>query len=76
MAVYQVETAGGNLPARISLMRMPDRVELRQKNLFSVADVQMFWHPQGDYLAVQVCCIVRPSVVALITSGDRRGATQ
>lgn len=53
MAVYQVETAGGNLPARISLMRMPHRVELRQKNLFSVADVQMFWHPQGDYLAVQ-----------------------
>lgn len=53
MAVYQVETAGGNLPARISLMRMPDRTELRQKNLFSVADVQMFWHPQGDYLAVQ-----------------------
>ena len=55
MAVYQVESAGGNLPARISLLRMPDRVELRQKNLFSVADVQMFWHPQGDYLAVQVC---------------------
>ena len=54
MAVYQVESAGGNLPARISLLRMPDRAELRQKNLFSVADVQMFWHPQGDYLAVQV----------------------
>ena len=54
MAVYQVESAGGNLPARISLLHMPDRAELRQKNLFSVADVQMFWHPQGDYLAVQV----------------------
>ena len=56
MAVYQVESAGGNLPARISLLRMPDRVELPSKRtLFSVAAVQMFWHPQGDYLAVQVC---------------------
>lgn len=68
MAVYQVETAGGNLPARISLMRMPDRVELRQKNLFSVADVQMFWHPQGDYLAVQVRCIGRPPHAVAIHS--------
>ena len=66
MAVYQVETAGGNLPARISLMRMPDRVELRQKNLFSVADVQMFWHPQGDYLAVQV----RPDTLHLFSLAD------
>jgi translation initiation factor 3 subunit B len=49
-----VEQAGGNLPARISLISFPERTELRQKNLFSVADVQMFWHPQGTYLAVQV----------------------
>lgn len=34
---YQTEQAGGNLPARISLISFPDRKELRQKNLFSVA---------------------------------------
>lgn len=44
----------GNLPARISLVRIPDRIELRQKNLFSVSDVKIYWHPQGDYLAVKV----------------------
>mmetsp|Transcript_10169 Transcript_10169/g.30552 ORF Transcript_10169/g.30552 Transcript_10169/m.30552 type:complete len:728 (-) Transcript_10169:256-2439(-) len=54
LCAYQTEQGGGNLPARISLIRFPDRTELRQKNLFSVADVQMFWHPQGTYLAVQV----------------------
>ena len=70
MAVYQVESAGGNLPARISLLRMPDRVELRQKNLFSVADVQMFWHPQGDYLAVQVCWGYRDGVVDRVWGGS------
>eukprot|EP00891_Asterochloris_glomerata_P006248 jgi/Astpho2/6248/Aster-03652 len=54
MCAYQSEQAGGNLPARLSLIKLPERQELRQKNLFSVSAVQMFWHPQGDYLAVQV----------------------
>ncbi|KAK9836110.1 hypothetical protein WJX81_002073 [Elliptochloris bilobata] len=54
LCAYQAEGAGGNLPARVSLIRIPDRTELRQKNLFSVSDVRLFWHPQGDYLAVQV----------------------
>lgn len=34
IAAYQTEQ--GNLPARVSLIRFPDRTELRQKNLFSV----------------------------------------
>ncbi len=37
LCAYQSEQAGGNLPARISLIRLPDRTELRQKNLFSVS---------------------------------------
>lgn len=44
----------GNLPARITLIKIPERVELRQKNLFNVSDVKIYWHPQGDYLAVKV----------------------
>ena len=37
LCAYQTEQAGGNLPARISLIAFPDKRELRQKNLFSVS---------------------------------------
>lgn len=52
LCAYQAEQ--GNLPARVVIMRLPEREELRQKNLFSVAGIKLTWHPQGDYLAVQV----------------------
>lgn len=35
LAAYAREE--GNSPARIALIRMPDRTEVRQKNLFSVS---------------------------------------
>ena len=34
------------MPARIVLVKVPERTEIRQKNLFSVSDVNIFWHPQ------------------------------
>jgi len=43
-----------NQPAKVSLMEMPSRTELRQKNLFSVADLRMTWHDQGHFLCVKV----------------------
>lgn len=52
LCAYQEEQ--GNLPARVVLLQFPSREEVRAKNLFSVADVRMAWHPQGDYLAVRV----------------------
>lgn len=52
LAAYTSEQ--GNLPARITLVKIPERNEMRQKNLFNVSDVKIFWHPQGDYLAVKV----------------------
>ena len=52
LCAYQEEQ--GNLPARVVLIQIPSREELRAKNLFSVADVRMAWHPEGDYLAVRV----------------------
>jgi translation initiation factor 3 subunit B len=52
LAAYQEEQ--GQLPARVVLLALPSREEIRAKNLFSVADVRMAWHPQGDYLAVRV----------------------
>ena len=44
LAAYTIEQ--GNLPARIVLVKIPERTEVRQKNLFSVSDVKMYWHPQ------------------------------
>ena len=43
-----------NNPAKVVLMEMPSRAELRQKNLFSVADLRMTWHDQGHFLCVKV----------------------
>ncbi|XP_050268199.1 eukaryotic translation initiation factor 3 subunit B-like [Quercus robur] len=44
----------GDHPARVSLMQIPSKDELRQKNLFSVSDCKMYWQSNGDYLAVKV----------------------
>ncbi|QDZ23629.1 subunit B of translation initiation factor 3 [Chloropicon primus] len=54
MCVYQGEANSGNQPARVSLVRIPSREEVKSKNLFSVKDVTVHWHPDGSYLALQV----------------------
>lgn len=36
LSAWQAEQSSGNLPARAVLLKMPERTELRQKNLFSV----------------------------------------
>eukprot|EP00271_Cylindrocystis_brebissonii_P008842 TRINITY_DN23358_c0_g1_i1.p1 TRINITY_DN23358_c0_g1~~TRINITY_DN23358_c0_g1_i1.p1 ORF type:complete len:867 (-),score=244.90 TRINITY_DN23358_c0_g1_i1:372-2972(-) len=54
LAMFIPEAGGGNQPARVSLMQIPSREELRQKNLFSVSECQMYWQSAGDYLAVKV----------------------
>ncbi|XP_030839766.1 eukaryotic translation initiation factor 3 subunit B [Strongylocentrotus purpuratus] len=41
-------------PARVTLMAIPSRKELRVKNLFSVADCKLHWQKQGHYM----CCKV------------------
>jgi len=43
-----------NNPAKVVLMELPSRQELRQKNLFSVADLRMMWHDQGHFLCAKV----------------------
>ena len=50
LCAYQSEQAGGNLPARISLIKLPERTELRQKNLFSVS---------GKYLLPCPCSLLK-----------------
>lgn len=43
-----------NVPARVVLLEVPSKRELRSKNLFSVADCKMHWQKNGDYLCVKV----------------------
>uniref|UniRef100_A0A383V8L2 Eukaryotic translation initiation factor 3 subunit B n=2 Tax=Tetradesmus obliquus TaxID=3088 RepID=A0A383V8L2_TETOB len=52
LAAYTQEV--GDRPANITLYRIPERTNVRSKQLFNVSDVKIFWHPQGDYLAVKV----------------------
>ncbi|KAI3449011.1 hypothetical protein Pfo_005676 [Paulownia fortunei] len=54
LALFVPELGGGNQPARVSLVQIPSKEELRQKNLFSVSDCKMYWQSNGDYLAVKV----------------------
>ncbi|GFY90394.1 eukaryotic translation initiation factor 3B-2 [Actinidia rufa] len=54
LALFVPELGGGNQPARVSLIQIPGKEEMRQKNLFSVSDCQMYWQSNGDYLAVKV----------------------
>lgn len=43
-----------NTPARVALLNIPDRTELNQKIMYGVQDCKLHWHPQGNYLAVEV----------------------
>ncbi|KAE9456073.1 hypothetical protein C3L33_12014, partial [Rhododendron williamsianum] len=54
LALFVPELGEGNQPARVSLIQIPGKDELRQKNLFSVSDCKMYWQSSGEYLAVKV----------------------
>ncbi|XP_065659652.1 eukaryotic translation initiation factor 3 subunit B isoform X2 [Hydra vulgaris] len=41
-------------PARLCIMHLPSKKEIRVKNLFNVQDCKMFWQKSGDYLCVKV----------------------
>ncbi len=52
LALFVPEQA--NVPARACILEMPGCVERRQRNLFSVGDGELIWHPSGDFLCVKV----------------------
>eukprot|EP00297_Palpitomonas_bilix_P005059 CAMPEP_0113917488 /NCGR_PEP_ID=MMETSP0780_2-20120614/32772_1 /TAXON_ID=652834 /ORGANISM="Palpitomonas bilix" /LENGTH=677 /DNA_ID=CAMNT_0000917087 /DNA_START=1 /DNA_END=2031 /DNA_ORIENTATION=- /assembly_acc=CAM_ASM_000599 len=54
IAYWQNEDKQANNPARITLISIPTKKEIRMKNLFMVGGCNLHWHPQGDYLAVKV----------------------
>lgn len=43
-----------DVPARVTLLEIPNRAEIRNKNLFNVADCKIHWQKSGDYLCVKV----------------------
>jgi len=43
-----------DIPARVVVLDIPSRREVRVKNLFHVADCKMHWQVNGDYLCVKV----------------------
>ena len=54
LAIFQPERGGGNDPARVALIELPSKREIRSKNLFSVSEIKMHWQTAGDYFAVKV----------------------
>ncbi|KAI9347339.1 eukaryotic translation initiation factor eIF2A-domain-containing protein [Obelidium mucronatum] len=44
----------GNIPARVTLLKLPQREIVRTKNLFNVVNAQFHWQSGGKYLLVRV----------------------
>ncbi|XP_053992275.1 uncharacterized protein LOC128883680 isoform X2 [Hylaeus volcanicus] len=43
-------------PGRLLLVDIPSRQEISSKNVFSVKNVSMYWHPHGEFLAL--CTVI------------------
>lgn len=44
----------GDKPARVQLIEIPSKKEIRSLTLFNVVSCNIHWHPDGDYLCVKV----------------------
>jgi len=53
VVVYWV-AENNDVPAKVSIMAVPSREEIRSKNLFNVAKCETIWQKNGDYLCVKV----------------------
>lgn len=43
-----------DVPAKVTLLEIPKKRELRNNNIFNVADCKIHWQKSGDYLCVKV----------------------
>ncbi|XP_078461177.1 eukaryotic translation initiation factor 3 subunit B [Lampetra fluviatilis] len=43
-----------DIPARVTLMAIPSRLEMRVRNLFNVVDCKLHWQRAGDFMCVKV----------------------
>lgn len=44
----------GQIPARISIMSIPDKKDVAVRNVVTVKDCKLYWQENGDYLAVKI----------------------
>lgn len=44
----------GTIPAKVAVAELPRLRELRFKNYFDVTNISFLWHPNGNYVGVQV----------------------
>ncbi|XP_044947814.1 eukaryotic translation initiation factor 3 subunit B-like isoform X2 [Hordeum vulgare subsp. vulgare] len=54
LSCFVPELGGGKQPARVSLVRIPGKLVMRQKILSNASNCKMHWQHNGEYLAVQV----------------------
>ncbi|KAJ4728759.1 Eukaryotic translation initiation factor 3 subunit B [Melia azedarach] len=54
IAIFSPELNSVNRPAKVSLIKLPDKQELRQKSFLNVSDCRMYWQSNGEYLAIKV----------------------
>lgn len=43
-----------NVPCVVALLEIPSRQLVREKHLYSIADIKMHWQPSGDHLCVKL----------------------
>lgn len=52
IAYWQSENK--NIPARVTIMKVPECQPISYKNLFNVNNIEIFWQQAGNFLAVKV----------------------
>lgn len=52
MAYYIKEN--NDVPAKVSIMSLPDKKDIGSKNLFNVAKCEIYWQASGDYLCFKM----------------------
>ncbi|KAJ3389670.1 hypothetical protein CcCBS67573_g05180 [Chytriomyces confervae] len=54
LSYWTPEPEVGNIPARVTLIKLPSREIVRTKNLFNVVNVNFHWQSNGKYLLARV----------------------
>ena len=60
------------IPARVTILAVPSRKEVRVKNLFNATDIRLNWHKLGRYLCVKVDRFSKTKKVSFSTNNALR----
>jgi translation initiation factor 3 subunit B len=41
-------------PGKLLMYQLPEKKEIRSRSYMGAQDLKMFWHPQGDFLALKI----------------------